>query len=84
MKLLVIEYAEGCGYNCQVTNGQGSFWASRYPFNRAQMQARIDRYCKDFPAIEVEQQMVYSQEFAVPNKGLHADTASAVMVGATS
>jgi hypothetical protein len=64
VKLIVIEYREGCGYNCQTVTETGSWWASRYPFNRAEMQRRIDRFRLDNPKGVVEQQMVYSPEFA--------------------
>jgi len=67
VKLTVIEYQEGCGYNCQTVTEHGSWWASRRPFNRVEMQRRIDRFCLDNPEGVVEQQMIYSQEFAVPN-----------------
>lgn len=62
-KLVVIEYEEGCGYNCQRISDVGSYWASRYPFNRAQTQRMVLGYIKDFPEIEIEQHMIYTPPF---------------------
>ena len=66
-KLVVIEYREGCGYNCQTITEHGSYWASRYPFNRVEMQNRINRFVSENPNGTVEQHMVYSEPFSTNN-----------------
>ena len=65
--LLVIEYAEGCGYNCGTyVAGSEPCWASRRPFNRAEMEGRIAHFLKHCPSGKIVQHMVYSLSFTVP------------------
>jgi len=78
IELLVIEYSEGCGYNARVTSEvlnqnkeieMYSYWVSKYPFNRSNMQQRINRMIKEFPQIVITQDMVYSENFAIYHGG---------------
>lgn len=64
IKFLVIEYEEGCGYNSCTTIDDFPVWASRRPFNRVEMQRRVDRFHAEYPDVTIEQQMVYSPPFA--------------------
>ena len=70
MKLLVIEYDDGSGYNCKtipdsdcVLHVSDGLWASRRPFNRVEMQNRINRFLKDNPGGIVRQDLVHSPLF---------------------
>lgn len=69
VKLLVIEYEEGCGFNCKTICEDGyEYWASKRPFNRVEMQNRINRFLKDNLNGIVEQEMIYSLPFNIKGK----------------
>jgi len=65
MQMLIIEYEEGCGYNSHVTADNGDeWWASKRPFNRVEMQNRLNRFLAENPSAIVEQEMIYSIPFS--------------------
>lgn len=64
-KLIVIEYTSGSGFNAKTVftrnSGVMSYWHSEHPYNRAEMQARVNRYAAE--GVKIEQHMVYSDAF---------------------